>query len=144
MQDRPDGKLNRIVEHGSSEQFDIATLPGHAVQVPMNRSRVVDQVSQSAPTHHAAYLVVAALAAEQRPAEFPPWTDERLMVGSVNSRTANLQAALEYLRLTCRQFGGHEGGVRLDGEVHVLRGHVANEEGQGFAVKITHHAEQAY
>jgi predicted kinase len=124
-------------------------------------------VSQSAPTHHAAYLVVAALAAEQldlghdvivdavngpeparaqwrdlagqmdaelkfivvecgddrgfqdriehrsrsiegfpeptwegvlqRRAEFPPWTDERLMTGSVNSRTADLQAALEYL-----------------------------------------------
>ena len=124
-------------------------------------------VSQSAPTHHAAYLVVAALAAEQltlghdvivdavngpeparaqwrdlagqmdaelkfivvecgddrifqdrierrsrniegfpepiwegvlrRRAEFPPWTDERLMIDSVNSRAANLKAALEYL-----------------------------------------------
>lgn len=123
-------------------------------------------VSQSAPTHHAAYLVVAALAAEQltlghdvivdavngpeparaqwrdlagrmdaelkfivvecgddrifqdrigrrsriagfpeptwegvlrRRAEFPPWTDERLMIDSVNSREANLQTALEYL-----------------------------------------------
>ncbi|MGH3200884.1 MAG: AAA family ATPase [Streptosporangiaceae bacterium] len=124
-------------------------------------------VSQSAPTHHAAYLVVAALAAEQlalghdvivdavngseparaqwralagqmdaelgfivvecgddrifqdriarrsrniegfpeptwdgvlrRRAEFPPWTDERLTIDSVNSRAANLQAALEYL-----------------------------------------------
>jgi hypothetical protein len=93
------------------------------------------------PTHHAAYLVVAALAAEQlalgrdvivdavngpeparaqwrdlaeqmeaelfpeptwegvlrRRAEFPPWTDERLTIDSVNSRAANLQAALEYL-----------------------------------------------
>jgi predicted kinase len=124
-------------------------------------------VSRSAPTHHAAYLVVAALAAEQlalghdvivdavngpeparaqwrdlagqmnaelkfivvecgddrvfrdrlehrsrniagfpeptwegvlrRRAEFPAWTDERLTIDSVNSRAANLQAALEYL-----------------------------------------------
>jgi predicted kinase len=124
-------------------------------------------VSQSAPTHHAAYLVVAALAAEQlalghdvvvdavngpeparaqwrdlagqlgaelkfivvecgddriyrdrvahrsrdiegfpeptwdgvlrRRAQFPPWTDERLTIDSVNSRAANLQAALDYL-----------------------------------------------
>jgi predicted kinase len=124
-------------------------------------------VSQSAPTHHAAYLVVAALAAEQlalghdvivdavngpeparaqwrdlagqldaelkfivvecgddrifrdriehrsrniegfpeptwegvlrRRAEFPPWTDDRLTIDSVNSRAANLRAALEYL-----------------------------------------------
>jgi predicted kinase len=124
-------------------------------------------VSRSAPTHHAAYLVVAALAAEQlalghdvivdavngpaparaqwrdlaeqmdaelkfivvecgddrifqdrverrsrkiegfpeptwegvlrRQAEFPPWTDERLTIDSVNSRAANLQAALDYL-----------------------------------------------
>jgi predicted kinase len=124
-------------------------------------------VSPSAPTHHAAYLVVGALAAEQlalghdvivdavngpeparaqwrdlaaemgaeltfivvecgddrvyrdrvehrtrniegfpeptwegvlrRRADFPPWTDERLTVDSVNSREANLQAALEYL-----------------------------------------------
>ena len=125
-------------------------------------------VSASAPTHHAAYLVVGALAAEQvalghdvivdavngpeparaqwrdlaaeigaelkfivvecgddrvyrdrvehrtrniegfpeptwegvlrRRADFPPWTDERLTVDSVNSREANLQAALEYLQ----------------------------------------------
>jgi predicted kinase len=124
-------------------------------------------VSPSAPTHHAAYLVVGSLAAEQlalghdvivdavngpeparaqwrdlaaemgaelkfivvecgddrvyrdrvehrtrniegfpeptwegvlrRRADFPPWTDERLTVDSVNSREANLQAALEYL-----------------------------------------------
>jgi predicted kinase len=124
-------------------------------------------VNPSAPTHHAAYLVVGALAAEQlalghdvivdavngpeparaqwrdlagqvgaelkfivvecgddrvyrdrvehrtrniegfpeptwegvlrRRADFPPWTDERLTVDSVNSREANLQAALEYL-----------------------------------------------
>jgi predicted kinase len=124
-------------------------------------------VSQSAPTHHAAYLVVAALATEQlalghdvivdavngpeparaqwrdlagqldaelkfivvecgddrifrhrgehrsrsiegfpeptwegvlrRRAEFPAWTDDRLTIDSVNSRAANLQAALEYL-----------------------------------------------
>jgi predicted kinase len=124
-------------------------------------------VSPSAPTHHAAYLVVGALAAEQlalghdvivdavngpeparaqwrelagqvgaelkfivvecgddrvyrdrvehrtrdiegfpeptwegvlrRRADFPPWTDERLTIDSVNSRAANLQAALEYL-----------------------------------------------
>jgi predicted kinase len=124
-------------------------------------------VSPSGPTHHAAYLVVGALAAEQlalghdvivdavngpeparaqwrdlagqlgaelrfvvvecgddgvyrdrvehrtrdiegfpeptwegvlrRRAEFPPWTDERLTIDSVNSREANLQAALEYL-----------------------------------------------
>lgn len=124
-------------------------------------------VSPSGPTHHAAYLVVGALAAEQlalghdvivdavngpeearaqwrelaartaaelkfivvecsddriyrervehrstsiegfheptwdgvlqRRAAFPPWTDERLTIDSVNSRAANLQAALEYL-----------------------------------------------
>jgi predicted kinase len=124
-------------------------------------------VNQSAPTHHAAYLVVAALAAEQlalghdvivdavngpelaraqwrdladrmgaelrfivvecgddrifrdrvehrsrtieglpeptwegilqRRTQFPPWTDERLTIDSVNSRAANLQATLEYL-----------------------------------------------
>jgi len=124
-------------------------------------------VSPSGPTHHAAYLVVGALAAEQlalghdvivdavngpeparaqwralasqtgaelkfivvecgddrvyrdrverrtrdiegfpeptwegvlrRRADFPPWTDERLTVDSLDSREANLQAALEYL-----------------------------------------------
>lgn len=124
-------------------------------------------VSPSAPTHHAAYLVVAALAAEQlalahdvvvdavsgpeparaqwrdlaeqmdaelkfivvecsderiyrdrlehrfrsieglpeptwegvlrRRAQFPPWTDQRLTIDSVNPRTGNLQAALDYL-----------------------------------------------
>jgi predicted kinase len=124
-------------------------------------------VSPPAPTHHAAYLVVGSLAAEQlalghdvivdavngpeparaqwrdlaaemgaelkfivvecgddrvyrdrvehrtrniegfpeptwegvlrRRADVPPWTDERLTVDSVNSREANLQAALEYL-----------------------------------------------
>src|SRR6202050_4463904 len=124
-------------------------------------------VSPSGPTHHAAYLVVGALAAEQlalghdvivdavngpeearaqwrnlarevdaglrfivvecgddrvyrdrlehrsrkiegfpeptwegvlrRRAEFPTWTDQRLTIDSVNSRAANLQAALEYL-----------------------------------------------
>lgn len=124
-------------------------------------------VSPSGPTHHAAYLVVGALAAEQlalghdvivdavngpeparaqwrelagrqdaelkfivvecgddgiyrdrvehrsrdiegfpeptwegvlrRRGEFPPWADERLTVDSVNSRAANLRAALDYL-----------------------------------------------
>jgi predicted kinase len=124
-------------------------------------------VSQSGPTHHAAYLVAGALAAEQialghhvivdavngpeearaqwrdlaaqtnadlrlivvecgddrifqdrlahrirhiegfpeptwagvleRRAAFPPWTDDRLTINSVNSREANLQAALAYL-----------------------------------------------
>jgi predicted kinase len=124
-------------------------------------------VSKTGPTHHAAYLVVGALAAEQlalghdvivdavngpeparaqwrdlaaqleaelrfivvecsddrifrdrlahrvreiegfpeptwegvlrRRAEFPPWTDDRLVVDSVNSRETNLQAALDYL-----------------------------------------------
>ena len=124
-------------------------------------------VSPSGPTHHAAYLVVGALAAEQlalghdvivdavngpeearaqwrnlarevdaglrfivvecgddrvyrdrlehrsrkiegfpeptwegvlrRRAQFPPWTDERLTIDSVNPRAENLQAALEYL-----------------------------------------------
>jgi predicted kinase len=124
-------------------------------------------VSPSGPTHHAAYLVVGALAAEQlalghhviveavngpeparaqwrdlaaqmdadlkfivvdcsddrvfrdrlahrirhiegypeptwdgvlrRRAEFPPWTDDRLSIDSVNSRETNLQAALEYV-----------------------------------------------
>jgi len=124
-------------------------------------------VSPSGPTHHAAYLVVGALAAEQlalghdvivdavngpeparaqwrdlasqtgaelkfivvecgddrvyrdrverrardiegfpeptwegvlrRRVDFPPWTDERLTIDSLNSREANLQAALEYL-----------------------------------------------
>jgi len=33
----------------------------------------------------------------RRRAEFPPWTDERLVIDSVNSRAANLQAALGYL-----------------------------------------------
>ena len=33
----------------------------------------------------------------RRRAEFPPWTDERLTIDSVNSRAANLQAALDYL-----------------------------------------------
>jgi predicted kinase len=131
-------------------------------------------VSPSEPTHHAAYLVVGALAAEQlalgfhvivgavngpeptraqwrelaaqmgadlkfivvdcrddrifrdrlahrishiegfpestwkgvlrRRAEFPPWTDVRLSIDSVNSRDANLQAALEYLS---RDVGPH-------------------------------------
>jgi predicted kinase len=126
-------------------------------------------VSPSGPTHHAAYLVVGALAAEQlalghdvivdavngpeparaqwrelavrlgtelrfivvecgdddvyrdrlehrsrsiegfpeptwegvlrRRAEFPPWTDERLIIDAVNSRAANLRAAREYLRV---------------------------------------------
>jgi predicted kinase len=124
-------------------------------------------VSKSGPTHHAAYLVVAALAAEQialghhvivdavngpemaraqwrdlaaqtnaelrwivvecsddrifrdrlahrirpiegfrepsweavleRRAKFPPWTDDRLTIDSINSRDANLRVALEYL-----------------------------------------------
>jgi predicted kinase len=124
-------------------------------------------VSKSGPTHHAAYLVVGALAAEQltlghhvivdavngpemaraqwrdlaaqtnadlrfivvecsdddifrdrlaqrtrpiegfpeptwegvlkRRAAFPPWTDDRLTIDSVNSREANLQATLAYL-----------------------------------------------
>jgi len=124
-------------------------------------------VSPSEPTHHAAYLVVGALAAEQlalghdviveavcgpeparaqwrdlarqlgaelrfivvecgddrvyrdrvehrtrdiegfpeptwegvlrRRADFPPWTDERLTIDSVNPREANLHTALEYL-----------------------------------------------
>ncbi|HEY2270378.1 MAG TPA: AAA family ATPase [Streptosporangiaceae bacterium] len=97
-------------------------------------------VSPSGPTHHAAYLVVGALAARlgtelkfivvecgdddiyrgrlehrtrsiegypeptwegvlRRRAEFPPWTDERLTVDSVDSRAANLRAAREYLRV---------------------------------------------
>ena len=124
-------------------------------------------VSQSAPTHNAAYLVVGALAAEQlamghdviveavngpeqaraqwrdlaaqmnadlrfivvecsdddmyrdrvehrsriegfpeptwdgilmRRAAFPPWIDERLTIDSVNSRPANVKAALEHLK----------------------------------------------
>ena len=124
-------------------------------------------VSSSEPTHHAAYLVVGAVAAEQialghdviieavngpeqaraqwrdladqtgaaltfivvecsddriyrdrvehrsrsiegfpeptwngvlrRRAEFPPWTDERLTIDSVNAPEANVQTALEYL-----------------------------------------------
>ena len=33
----------------------------------------------------------------RRRAKFPPWTDKLLMIDSVNSRAANLQAALEYL-----------------------------------------------
>jgi adenylate kinase family enzyme len=33
----------------------------------------------------------------RRRAEFPPWTDERLTIDSVNPRAANLRAALEYL-----------------------------------------------
>jgi hypothetical protein len=33
----------------------------------------------------------------RRRANFPPWVDERLTIDSVNSREANLQAALEYL-----------------------------------------------
>jgi predicted kinase len=125
-------------------------------------------VSSSEPTHHAAYLVVGAVAAEQialghdviieavngpeqaraqwrdladqtgatltfivvvcsddgvyrdrvehrsrsiegfpeptwngvlrRRAEFPPWTDERLTIDSVNAPEANVQTALEYLK----------------------------------------------
>jgi predicted kinase len=124
-------------------------------------------LSPSGPTHHAAYLVVGALAAEQlalghdvivdavngpeearaqwrdlagqtgaelrfivvecgddhvyrdrvehrsrsiegfpeptwegvlrRRAQFPPWTDERLVIDSVHPRAANVQAALKYL-----------------------------------------------
>ena len=33
----------------------------------------------------------------RRRAEFPPWTDERLTIGSVHSRAANLNTALEYV-----------------------------------------------
>jgi hypothetical protein len=33
----------------------------------------------------------------KRRADFPPWTGERLTVDSLNSREANLQAALDYL-----------------------------------------------
>jgi predicted kinase len=33
----------------------------------------------------------------RRRAEFPAWTDERLTIDSVNSRAANLNAALEYV-----------------------------------------------
>jgi hypothetical protein len=33
----------------------------------------------------------------RRRADFPPWTDERLTIDSVNSREANLHTALEYL-----------------------------------------------
>jgi predicted kinase len=32
-----------------------------------------------------------------RRAQFPPWTDERLTIDSVNSREANVRAATEYL-----------------------------------------------
>jgi len=132
-------------------------------------------VSPSGPTHHAAYLVVGALAAEQlalghdviveavsgpeearaqwrdlagqagaeltfivvecgddrvyrdrvehrsrsiegfpeptwegvlrRRAAFPPWTDERLTIDSVNSREANLRTAVEYLSAGQRRAG---------------------------------------
>jgi predicted kinase len=34
----------------------------------------------------------------RRRAEFPPWTDARLTIDSVNSREANTDAALEYLQ----------------------------------------------
>jgi hypothetical protein len=33
----------------------------------------------------------------RRRADFPPWTDKRLTIDSVNSREANLQAGLDYL-----------------------------------------------
>jgi predicted kinase len=33
----------------------------------------------------------------RRRAEFPPWTDERLTIDSVNSRVENLRAAFDYL-----------------------------------------------
>jgi hypothetical protein len=33
----------------------------------------------------------------KRRAAFPPWTDDRLTIDSVNSREANLQATLAYL-----------------------------------------------
>jgi predicted kinase len=33
----------------------------------------------------------------KRKAEFPPWTDERLMLDTMNSREDNLAAALDYL-----------------------------------------------
>jgi hypothetical protein len=62
-------------------------------------------VSWSAPTHHAAYLVVGALAAEQLVPGHDVIVDAVSGPGParaqwpVNSRAANLQAALEYLRL---------------------------------------------
>jgi predicted kinase len=140
-------------------------------------------VSHSGPTHHAAYLVVGALAAEQlalghgvivdavcgpeparaqwrdladqmeaklrfivvecsddgifqdrlkhrsrniegfpeptwegvlrRRAEFPPWTDERLTIDSVNSQAANLRTALEYL--SADRLGAQPRGRRYAG-----------------------------
>lgn len=84
-------------------------------------------VGRSEPTRPAAYGIVAALAAEQlslghdviidavngpeaarahwrelaarQPATFPPWTDERLTVDSVNSRATNLEAASRFLEV---------------------------------------------
>ena len=41
-----------------------------------------------------------------------------------------------------RHLAAHQRAVRLDGEVDVLRRHVADEEGQAFAAEVTHHAEQ--
>jgi predicted kinase len=155
------GKSTMAVDLG--RELNCAVLGVDQAEAAMWRAGV----NHSAPTHHAAYLVVAALAAEQlalgqsvivdavcgpeparaqwrdlaeqldaelrfvvvecsddrvfqdrlehrtrniqgfpeptwegvlrRRAEFPPWTDERLTIDSVNSRAANLRTAVEYL-----------------------------------------------
>lgn len=155
------GKSTMAIDLGRA--LKCAVLGVDQVEAAMWRAGV----SPSAPTHHAAYLVVGALAAEQlalghdvivdavngpeparaqwrelagqagaelkfivvecgddrvyrdrvehrtrniegfpeptwegvlrRRADFPPWTDDRLTIDSVNPREANLQAALEYL-----------------------------------------------
>lgn len=155
------GKTTMAVDLGRA--LNCAVLGVDQTEAAMWRAGV----AASAPTHHAAYLVVEALAADQlalghdvivdavngpaearaqwrnlagrldaelkfivvecgddrvfqdrvehrtrtieglpeptwegilwRRAEFPPWTGERLTIDSVNSREANLRAALDYL-----------------------------------------------
>jgi len=49
----------------------------------------------------------------RRRAEFPPWTDERLTIDSVNSPAANLRTALEYL--SADRLGAQPRGRRYAG-----------------------------
>jgi predicted kinase len=163
------GKSTLALDLGRA--LDCAVLGVDQAEAAMWRAGV----SPSGPTHHAAYLVVGALAAEQlalghhvivdavngpeearaqwrdvagrmdvelrfvvvecsdddvfrdrlahrirhiegfpeptwdgvlqRRAAFPPWTDERLTIDTVNSRESNLEAALAYLSGAFRAAG---------------------------------------